>query len=76
MHKHQNALTAQSRPISAMTNKDRFRRSPKKFSGSRQLADSITAFCRQLSGSSPTISRHSADSSPTKSQQSANNSEM
>ena len=62
--KQQNALTAQSRPISAMTDKDRFRRSPKKFLDSRQLSDNITAFRRQLSGSSPTVSRHSADSSP------------
>ncbi|KIF91624.1 hypothetical protein NX88_11265 [Neisseria meningitidis] len=64
MHKQQNTLTAQSRPISAMTNKD-IGRSPKKIFRQAKLADNITAFCRQLSGSSPTISRHFADSSPT-----------
>ncbi|KIF91620.1 hypothetical protein NX88_11240, partial [Neisseria meningitidis] len=56
MHKQQNTLTAQSRPISAMTNKD-IGRSPKKFSGRLN---------------SPTISRHSADSSPAALRQSEN----
>jgi hypothetical protein len=65
MHKHQNALTAQSRPISAMTNKDRFRRSPKKFSGSRQLADNITAFRRQLADSITAFRRQLADNLKT-----------
>ena len=63
MHKQQNTLTAQSRPISAMTNKD-IGRSPKKFLGrlnspiiSRHSADSSPAALRQYHGISPTALR-------------------